>query len=109
MKVTVVRGGGLAGIVTETEVDSDQLSPDDADALEAKVREAGLFDLNDEATPPSYADEVSYRLSIEDDERSHTVTLREGTLTDTVRSLISWLDAVAGNQKRISPPGPPAS
>ena len=36
MKVTVVRGGGLAGIVTETEVDSDQLSPDDADALERR-------------------------------------------------------------------------
>ncbi len=109
MKVTVVRGGGLAGIVTETEVDSDQLSPDDADALEAKVREAGLFDLDDDASPPSYADEVSYRLSIEDGERSHTATLREGTLPDTVRSFISWLGAVPGHHKRISPPGPTAS
>ncbi len=109
MKVIVVRGGGLAGIVTETEVDSDQLSADDSNALEEKVRDAGLSELAEDPSPPSYPDEVSYRVTVEDGERSRSVTLREGTMPDTVRSLIAWLDAVPGHQKRISPPGPPAS
>lgn len=109
MKVTVVRGGGLAGLVTETEVDSDQLSPDDADALEAKVRDAGVFELSDAESPQSYPDEMSYRVTVEEGERSHTVTLREGTMPDAIRSLISWLDGISGKKRRIFPAGPPAS
>ena len=109
MKVTVVRGGGLAGIVTETEVDSDQLTSEDADALEAQVNDAGFSSLSDDESPPSHPDEVSYRVTVDDGSRSQSVTLRESTLPDAVRSLIAWIDAIPGHKKRISPPGPPAS
>ena len=34
MKVSIVRGGGLAGIVTRTELDADRLPPDAARTLE---------------------------------------------------------------------------
>ena len=109
MKVTIVRGGGLAGIVTETEVDSDQLTPEDADTLEVQVKDAGLSSVSDDETPPSHADEVSYRVTVDDGGESQSVTLREGSMPDAVRSLIAWIDTVPGHKKRISPPRPPAS
>ena len=45
MKVSVVRGGGLAGLVETTTADSDRLGADDADSLRRKVAEARFFDL----------------------------------------------------------------
>jgi hypothetical protein len=108
MKLTVVRGGGLAGTVVKTELASGDLSPEDAKTLHKLVQDAGLLERGEREPPPSRPDELSYRLTLEHAGRSHTVNLAESTMPEAVRSLISWSDSVPGGRTGIEPAGPPA-
>jgi hypothetical protein len=93
VKLSVVSGGGIAGIMTRTEVSSASLSPADARVLEQKVAESGLLEMPLEpARQTSQPDELQYELTVEHDEGSHTVRVPEGDLPDGVRSLIQWAE-----------------
>jgi hypothetical protein len=106
LKVTIVKGGGIAGVTTRTELASDALSPDDAAALRDKVAESGVLDT---ATPaadePAYPDAQQYELTVDHDGGSHTVRLGEGDLSDPVRSLIAWTEAHPERRERIERAG----
>jgi hypothetical protein len=108
MKLSVVRGGGVAGTVLKTELASGDLSPEDAKTLHELVRDAGLLERGAGEPPPPRPDELSYRLTVEHAGRSHTVNLTESTMPEAVRSLISWSGSVSGARTEIEPPGPPA-
>lgn len=109
MKLSVVRGGGVAGTVLKTELASGDLSPEDASTLRELVRAAGLLEERGVGEqPPSRPDEPSYRLTVEHAGHSHTVDLTESTIPETIRSLISWSDSVSGAKTETEPPGPPA-
>jgi hypothetical protein len=112
VKVSIVRGGGLAGLVTTTAVEEGALSPEDASELRAKVEEAGVFDLPPKLTGrPNQADRFNYALTVEDHDRRHTVLMSEDALPEGVRDLISWVSTAPGREDRIGPPGdqPPAT
>jgi hypothetical protein len=108
MKLSIVRGGGLAGMVTRTELASEALSEDDARKLREKVEQAGLLAMP-ESLPPAEAhpDELNYELTVEHEGRERTVRLSESTLPEEVRSLIAWADSVPEREHRIEPPGGP--
>jgi hypothetical protein len=106
MKLSIKRGGGLAGITTRTELESAALPPADARALDEKVSESGLMSMPPEPPPsPSHPDEQLYEVSVDREGGSHTVRLPEGALPDEVRSLIEWADSRPERQQRIVPPG----
>ena len=106
MKVSVVRGGGLAGLVQTTTADSETLAPDDADRLRRTVDEAGFFALpGDAPRSPGAADRFDYAVTVEDDDRSHTVRRTEADLPDGLGALIAWVSAVPGREDRLTPPG----
>ena len=107
VKLTVVRGGGIAGLVTTTTADSDALAPEEADALRSKVEGSGLMHMPARvAGPTPQPDAFNYEVTVEDDNgRTQRVSLSEDALPASVRSLISWLDSVPGKQERIGPPG----
>ena len=106
MKVSIVRGGGLAGLVKTTAVDADALSPEDAQRLREKVHEAGIFDLPGEITSGGeQKDRFSYALTVEDAGREHTVLASEEALPASVRSLVSWLGTVPEREDRIERAG----
>lgn len=102
MKLTVTRGGGLAGFVTLTEVASSDLSPDDAAEFRRLVEDAGGLVLQEEA-PPSRPDEPSYELSLEHHGRTRTVRLGESTMPAAIRALASWAFEVPGAVTRLVP------
>jgi hypothetical protein len=104
MKVSVVRGGGLAGLVKRTAVKSDTLPPEHAEQLRSKVDEAGVLDLSD-GPKARYPDEMSYKLTIEQDDGEHTVRLSESALPEAVRDLIDWIDSLPDREESIRPPG----
>jgi hypothetical protein len=94
MKLSVVRGGGLAGIVTKTEVTSDAMSPEEANALHDKVAQAGL--LEPAQAPPSgqrHPDELSYELTVEHAGRHRTLRVSESSMPEAVRALVAWADS----------------
>ena len=106
MKVSIVRGGGLAGLVTTTAVEDARLSPEDATELRDKVERAGVFDLPPKLTGrPNQADRFNYALTVEDEDRRHTVLLDEDALPEGVSDLISWVNNAPGREDRIGAPG----
>jgi len=112
VRVSVVRGGGLAGLVQTTTADSETLAPGDAETLRRKVEEAGFFDLPAgdgpaEEGPPAGADRFAYAVTVEDAERAHTVRRGEPDLPDGIRALVEWLSSVPGRRESLAPPGGP--
>ncbi len=92
MKLTITRGGGLAGIARQTELASDALPDDDAATLHDQV--AGAEWLHEEAreAPGVHPDEMSYEVTVEHEGRTTTQRFTEQTLPESLRSLIAWVD-----------------
>ena len=110
MKLSIVRGGSIAAIVTRIEVSTDSLSPEDARALHSKVGEAGILGLSDDVPATAqHPEDLLYELTVEDEGRVHTVRLSESTLPEAVRLLIAWADSVPGGEATIEAPGTNAS
>ena len=112
MRVSVVRGGGLAGVVETTTADSERLSDDDAAALRAKVDAAGFFDLAGDVERPGPAaaggggaDRFHYAVTVEDADRAHTVRRAEPDLPEALGALIAWVSAVPGAETGLAAPG----
>jgi hypothetical protein len=106
MKLSVVRGGGLAGMVKRTELASDALSAEDADKLHRKVEQAGLLESAEAPeAEPAHPDELSYEVTIEQEGRQHTVRAPESALPDAVRALVDWADSLPEGKTTIQPPG----
>jgi hypothetical protein len=104
LKLTIVRGGGLAGITRQTELASDVLPTDEAAMLHGLVECAER--LGDEApreAPRGHPDEMSYEVSIEHEGRTTTQRFTEQTLPESVRSLIAWVDARPERRQSIVP------
>jgi hypothetical protein len=106
MKVSVVRGGGLAGVVETTTADSERLSADDAARLRHKVGEAGFFELPGEAPRSGGgADRFHYAVTVEDGDRAHTVRRAEADVPEALGALITWVSSLPAAETGLSPPG----
>jgi hypothetical protein len=109
MKVSIVRGGGLAGLVTISTAESASLAPEDAALLRAKAEQAGLLGPRDQpgrAGGQGRPDAFDYELTVEDDQgRTHTTRVGEGELTGPLRALITYVGSVPGHREEVAPPG----
>ncbi len=101
LKISVVQGGGFAGLVRTTSADAALLAPADAETLRGKVRDAGLLDLPSSSGGSDQPDVESYEITVEDDGRHNTVVLGERDLTAEVRTLLAWLRAVPGHVETV--------
>jgi hypothetical protein len=106
MKVSIVRGGGVAGVTTLTELDEGALSIDDAKAFRAKLADAQA-DLGTagEGSASRHPDELQYELTLANGETTRTLRAGETTLPEHVRSLIAWVDTHPERTTRVLPPG----
>lgn len=93
MKLTVLRGGGIAGIVARTELDARALPPPEADVFAGAVDKAGLFDLPDSPPPASRPDAQLYEISLEGADRPVSWRCTEDSLPENVRQLLAWVDS----------------
>jgi hypothetical protein len=96
MRASLERTGGFAGVRLTSTADTDSLSPDDAQRLQQLVERANFFELP-EVIAPSRAqpDRFQYRLTVEDQQRAHTVTISEAALPPNVRPLTDFLTQIA--------------
>lgn len=96
MKLTVLRGGGIAGIVARTELDAGALPPPDADAFAGAVARAGLPDLQEpqeQAPPTARPDAQLYEICLEGAGQSAFLRCTEESLPENVRQLLAWVDS----------------
>jgi hypothetical protein len=105
VKVTVVRAGGVVGLVTTTTADTASLSPADADALREHVARAGLL-----PSPPDvprsepWPDRYDQELLVEDDGRQARLRVSDREAPAEVRDLVRFVRLAPGTTQVIAPP-----
>jgi len=90
VKVSIVRGGGLAGVARRTELASDALPEDAARALEAHA--SAVVAVAASGPPPRSPDEMLYEVCVERADGTTTARYTDATLPEAVRALIAWAD-----------------
>jgi hypothetical protein len=96
MRISFQRTGGFAGITRTTTVDTDSLPAHEAEVLPRLVEAADLFKLPAQITSSSsQCDRFQYKLTVEDQDQQHTVTVSEAAIPGTLRPLIEWLNQIA--------------
>jgi hypothetical protein len=103
VKVTIVRGGGIAGIVTRTEVDSNLLSPEDADTLAHEVDRAGVRHTQEPASGQNRPDDLLYEILLDDGGDAVRRRFTDDTLPVGVRRLVDWIDARPERSYAVEP------
>ena len=102
MKISIVRGGGLAGVVTATTLNVADLSEQDAAVLRDRVNQAELFSLPEHGqSAPPQPDSFYYELTVEDEHRRHTVRLGEQGLSPQLREFITWVYAAPDRRQEV--------
>jgi hypothetical protein len=90
VKVSIVRGGGLAGVARRTEITTDALPEDAARTLEAHA--AAVVPAPPADAPRRTPDEMLYTVCVEGAEGRTEAHYTDSTLPDDVRALIAWAD-----------------
>lgn len=100
MKLTIRRGGGLAGVVAQTELDAQTLPKPAAEAFAGEVARAKLDAQPTSAPPPAsrWPDAQLYEISLEQAGQPVSVYYTDETLPEPVRELVAWVD---GRPERV--------
>jgi hypothetical protein len=96
MKVYLERSGGFAGMVTSTNVDTQKLSPSEAHEIQNLIENSRFFELP--SNPPQSlkakkgaADYFTYKITVQDDKREHSVQFNDINMQPKVKPLIDFL------------------
>jgi hypothetical protein len=93
MKVTIVRGGGVGGMTTRTQLESDALPGADAQALSSHIQGAALQAGSAPGSGTRSPDELLYEISVNDGGNDVTQRFTENTMPEGVRQLVQWVDS----------------
>ena len=94
MRIQFETLGGFAyfpGLQRPIHIDTESLTTLQAREVESMVRAAHFFDLSDSIRPVGAADYRSYRITVEDGEKSHTVRVVESTANHSLLALLAYL------------------
>lgn len=98
MKLTIRRGGGFAGITTQTELDAQALPTPAAEAFAGEVARANLQVQPESPPARSWPDAQLYEISLEETEAPVSVHYTDENLPENVRQLVAWVD---GRPERV--------
>jgi emfourin len=92
VRLSIVRGGGLAGVARRTEITTDALPEDAAQALEAQAAAVLPLAAPGDAPPTPARDELLYTVCVERADGTVEAHYTDSTLPEDVRALIAWAD-----------------
>lgn len=93
MRVTLEQSGGFAGLMITRTVDTQDLSPTEAQQLEQLVKQSNFFQLNSIVEMSPQPDRFGYTMTIEMNGQTHSIELSETNMPEPVRSLVEWVQA----------------
>jgi hypothetical protein len=96
VKVSIVRGGGVAGVATRTQLAADALPRDAGERLRELASAVAPADDAASRSP----DELLYKVQVDGVTATHTET----TLPEPVRALIDFVDERPERQDGLLPP-----
>jgi hypothetical protein len=86
------RSGGFGGIQTAASLDLEQLPEKQAAEARRLIERVKFFDLPKAIRAKSpQPDRFQFDVTIEDDDRSHTVSVAEDAASPDLKLLLSWL------------------
>jgi emfourin len=98
VNVSIVRGGGIAGTATRTQLASEALPEEESRRLEEL---AAAVEPADPGSGPAHPDETLYRVTVDGVTATHTET----TLPEPVRALIDFVSERPERQDGLELPG----
>jgi hypothetical protein len=99
MRVYLERTGGFAGMSKTTKVDTTAIPQDTAKKLPQLLQESNFYNLPDYIdSESSKPDSFYYRLTVEDNGQSHTVSVGESSVPSNLKPLIEWVNSAAVSQ-----------
>ena len=93
MKLTIIRAGGIAGIIARTELDAKALPKSAAQAFAGEVARANL---DGQPAPPAKAptpDAQLYEINLVRSGPTITVRYTDDSMPEDVRLLVAWVDS----------------
>ena len=93
MKIEFSRAGGLSApaMRQNVEIDTDDLPEGEADEVRNLITNAGIAELAKQAKPSPRPDAFHYRIRVNDKGVSHTATVSDADMPETLSPLIEWL------------------
>jgi len=102
MRIKFERSGGFAGLTLSKEIDVSKLKPADAKKVEGLIHSSQFFKLPKKPMTAAAAkrsvaqpDRFQYKLTIEDDDKKHTVIASDQNLPADLKPLVEFLSAAA--------------
>ncbi len=96
MHIDFTRTGGFAGMRLSCSVDTDELASEQAAELNKLVGEAAFFELPEKLMPNKpQPDRFEYRVNVDADDKSHSVTVSDAAAPDSLRPLLNYLTTLA--------------
>jgi len=97
MTITFEKSGGFTGIAMRCVVNSEQLSDLERSELEGMLKAAEFFDLPTQISAPSGAADVfHFRITVQEEQRVHTVDVDQTVIPRPLTPLIKWLQSRRG-------------
>ena len=90
-RIIYERSDGSTGNEIHFEQDLESLARDDAENLLRLIQEADFFDLPENLVVHPNTDEFQYQITIEDEDRNHTVRVSDSTMEKSLLPLIKEL------------------
>jgi hypothetical protein len=96
MKVYLERSGGFAGMVTSTTLDTQTLPSNEAHEIQNLIENSHFFELPSQSpqsskTKKGAADYFTYKITVQEDKREHSVQLNDINMQPTIKPLIDFL------------------
>lgn len=88
------RAGGFVGQSLRFQVNLSQLPADEARGLVRLIEQAQFFDLPENSILKFNPDEFQYTITVDSDEKSHTVRTNDSTMPTALRPLVDQLSAL---------------
>jgi len=97
MKVKFQQSGGFAGLIRGCELDTDDLSADEARTLQSLVEQSNLEGIKGGQTPGA-RDLMTYEITVETGEGVHHVSFDDMSMPESVEPLLEFLESRAKPQ-----------
>lgn len=92
MKIYFERSGGFAGIPQSVTIDTTLLDRDEANKLQTMVENLHFFDLPTKiVAPKNGADYFNYKITIEVQNKKHSIEVTDMTMPSEIKTLIDLL------------------
>ena len=100
MHIEFVRSGGFAGLFLRANIDLETLPLGESATLENEINNSAFFDLPEQIKLSSpMPDRFEYQITISSSQQTHTVTIHESSVTNSLRPLIDHLTDLARTGK----------